>query len=122
MKPETKAWLDKLVPLIVHLKEGGKVRYKYNDVLFSWPQVPYLISEPDLYTIHKEPRVVYLTAHEGELRFPPRAEPATDNKCEKCTVHRFIEDLNWKPDQPDLDADHHLGEPSKQASDYMKTI
>jgi len=141
MKPETKAWLDKLVPLLVHVREGGQV--SHGTSMYKWSKWSSLlggnngaamIQSPELFKIHVEPRVIYVyEAGNGLLGYHTVLPPHDHLKGDKMV--RFIEDLAWKPDEPrkapahpwdkdkaSLDADHHLGEPSKQATDYMKTV
>lgn len=136
MKPETKAWLDKVTPILAHLKEGGYVRYKNDGKLYGNTRVPYfcLLNRPDLYAIHVEPRVIYVNENDSGLLGSYCSDPNEPPlKCQRMV--RFVEDLNWKPDKSDRDADHHLPEPnnkdhtppqcqplSKQATDYMKTV
>jgi hypothetical protein len=99
MKPETQAKLDKIVPLLAHLMEGGKVMWDSQIVpgvrtMLTLPMVTF-INHPEEFKIHHEPRVVYLTAHKGELRFPPNEQvPVT--RCTDCVVYRFVEDTTWK--------------------------
>jgi hypothetical protein len=125
MKPETKEWLDKLVPLLAHLKDGGKVSYVHNNKQYEWPNVPYLLDGPHLYTIHVEPRVIYVQQRNDGLlgNYSVTNDPPTGINVAKHRI-RFVEDLNWKPDQEDLDGDHHLPEPSisNKATDYQSTI
>lgn len=126
MKPETKEWLETVVPLLAHLKEGGFVRYKDDGKLYLNIAIPYfcLLTRADLYTIHVEPRVIYVSDQgNGKLGYHTSI-PAVGYK-----MARFVEDLNWKPDKAALDADHHLPDhmpphmkPGKAVEDYMKTV
>jgi hypothetical protein len=130
MKPETRAWLDKLVPLLAHLKEGGKVLYAADSKepkCIQTVRLGGLMFAPENYSIHVEPRVIYMNEYKGMLS---QSHYFTKDKAGLALSHegvcqvRFIEDLNWKPD---LDADHHLPDHtpphlSKQATDYMKTV
>jgi hypothetical protein len=123
MKPETKAWLDKVVPILAHLKEGGEVRYKDDGKLYGNTGVPYfrLLTRPDLYPIHVEPRIIYVNElpRDGgwidhihdEQSIASEAMNNAKKHFPELQTRRFVEDLNWKPDQADLDADHHLPDP-----------
>lgn len=132
MKPETKAWLDKLVPLLAHLNEGGKVCSRETGLYMTIKGVymDRLVMNPDGYSIHVEPRVIYVNESNGHLGYYTDKHNGTHGQ-----VVRFVEDLNWKQDKSDRDADHHLPEPSnkdhtppqcqplsKQATDYQKTV
>lgn len=115
MKPETKEWLDKVAPILAHLKEGGLVRYKDDGKLYGNTGVPYfcVLTRPDLYQIHVEPRVIYINkldsgwldhTHED----PVAAESARRNAeryFHGIKTIRFVEDLNWKPEP---NTDKHL--------------
>lgn len=129
MKQETKEWLDKLVPLLVHVKEGGRLKLTDSGHVCNPINFNAVYSTPEAYAIHIEPRIIYVNEYEKGLAVDShsteeRAIVAAGRGFGAIRTVRFIEDLNWKPD---LDADHHLPDHtpphlSKPASDYMKTV
>lgn len=128
MKKETQEKMDKIAPLLAHLLDGGTIirttglfsgaKYNLQD---SDRIVNELIHSPSGWAIHREPRVIYLNEYADGIdmhtHYSNPEEPA--QYCPIAKVVRFIEDLNWKPDQ---DADHHLPEPSDKAKAYQATV
>lgn len=114
MKTETQQWLDKVIPLLVHLREGGEVRYADDGKLLHNTSVPYfcLLTRPDLYSIHVEPRVIYINECNGAIGLSAVLY-CSEERARLGVSHarirpvRFIEDLNWKPESnPPTNPDH----------------
>lgn len=111
MKPETKEKMDKIVPLLAHLLDGGTLIRNHG--LYSGAKhsmkdsdriVNELILSPSGWATYVEPRVIYVN-EDKEGFLGSYTVMALDPSKGFHRKVRFVEDLNWKPD---LDADHHL--------------
>lgn len=98
MKPETQKYIDTIVPLLVHLKEGGFVTrnvphaVKLNLDQFHTP----FLSEPEAYSIHREPVVVYAAITPDGHVFQHADLDQLKYVVGRDRIIRLVEDATWK--------------------------
>lgn len=101
MKHETKAKLDKIVPLLAHWMEGGKFKMTPSGSLCGRINLDAMINSPEAYVIHVEPMVVYIPDYSGQLSvysYPTEANARQHIGLNCDRIRRFVEDLDWKPE------------------------
>jgi hypothetical protein len=94
--------LEKALPLLEHLASGGKVTYKPNGMVMfvDRADLETILNNPSNYTIHREPRVVYVNHYtDGDVCAHLSEELAKkwSNTGGQSNMSRYVEDLNWKP-------------------------
>jgi hypothetical protein len=102
MKPETQTYIDTITPLLVHLKEGGKLIYngiKDHPMDFNKVNTDTLTDKPERYSIHREPVAVFGLIREGLLV----ASASTVHRLKETIIGsggdriiRLVEDQAWK--------------------------
>lgn len=103
MKPETQAKLDKIVPLLAHWMEHGRFKMRSSGNLCGSINLTAMVDSPESYVIHVEPRVVYIPDYGDyfnycSMSYPTEAEANKHIGLHCYRVIRFVEDLNWKPE------------------------
>jgi hypothetical protein len=97
--------LEKAMPLLEHLASGGKVTYKPNGMVMfvDRADLETILNNPSNYTIHREPRELWVNHYEGGSTLTYTTEECAKigakNSCStpRPTTARYVEDLNWKP-------------------------
>jgi hypothetical protein len=93
--------LEKALPLLEHWYAKGKFNLNGKTVM-PWEEIHLLtlLERPERYTIHREPRVVYVNHYtDGDVCAHLSEELAKkwSNTGGQSNMSRYVEDLNWKP-------------------------
>lgn len=93
--------LERAMPLLEHLASGGKVIYDGVDLDVTGVVLNTLLELPKHYTIHREPKAVFITVSPGGSSISSYDDLASAMRFVEAnpsfSITRYVEDLTWKP-------------------------